>query len=66
MAEALDSPRRKAEFERMNRSDQVDSAKRDMSLTPAGCLEAASQLNRFAFDLAAAAEASLASQAGRT
>ena len=47
-----------AEFERMNHADQIDSANRDLLLTPAECLQAATELNRFAFDLAAAAEAS--------
>jgi len=66
MAEALDSPRRKAEFERVNRADELDAARRDASLTPAECLQAASELNRFAFELAAAAEASRMSHANRS
>ena len=66
MAEALNSPRRSAEFERMNHADQIDSANRDLSLTPAECLQAATELNRFAFELAAAAEASRVSHASRT
>lgn len=66
MAEALDSPRRKAELERMNRADELASASRDISMTPSECLQAASNLTRLAFELAAAAEASRMSHAGRT
>ena len=63
MAEALDSPRRKADFERMNREDALDHARRDMALTPAECLEKALAMTRFAFELSEAAEASRASRA---
>jgi hypothetical protein len=60
MAEALDSPRRKAEFERMNRADALDHARRDLALTPSECLEQALALTRLAFELAEAAEKSRA------
>ncbi len=63
MAEALDSPRRKADFERMNREDALDHARMDMALTPAECLEKSLAMTRLAFELAESAEAS---RAGRS
>lgn len=56
MAEALDSPRRKALFEQMNREDELDHARRDMAMSQAECLESALHLTKFAFDLASAAD----------
>ncbi len=66
IAEPLDSPRRKAEFERANREDALYAARRDMAMTPSQCLEAADGLTRFAFELAAAARVSRQADVGRT
>jgi hypothetical protein len=66
MAEALDSPRRKAAFERANREDLEYFARRDLALTPSECLEVALKLNAVAFELAAAATASRAADARRS
>ena len=66
MADALDSPRRKAEFEWVNREDRDYFARRDLALTPSECLEAAFRLNELAFELAAAATASRSADARRS
>jgi len=53
MAEALDSPRRKADFERINREERDARLAMVGSLTPGERIEAAIELNRVAVDFAA-------------
>ena len=61
MAEALDSPRRKAEFERMNREDVRQSASRLSAMNVEERLEAGLRLNSVAFEFARALAAGRAS-----
>ncbi len=52
IAEPLDSPRRKAEFERANREDALDAASRLRELSIEQRLEAGIRLNHVAFEFA--------------
>jgi len=52
MAEALDSPRRKALFEQMNREEMAERVESARSMSPGERIEAAMRLNEVAFEFA--------------